>query len=205
MLMAPAGRSPDAAHKYLVLSKEVVVAGHYKLLVAQNDHGNPHSQNGWKDTAGVWHGQEMKLGCEMIDLPGGLNGSRPGIPGHPPCVFDLSVDSSERHDLVSASVGNPSQHNATEQLLQELWSVLNHTVLTAFCKNMNKWPLSPKNESADHVAGAGCQSSPSVLLGHCNETCAYEYWTSAYGAPSKGITGPICGVPGCNAPDTDRF
>ena len=200
MLVSPAGLGAAAAHKYLVLSKEVVVAGRHKLLVAQNDHGNPYSQNGWQDTAGAWHGQQMQLGCERIDLAGGLNGSLPGVPGHLPCIFDLSVDSSERHDLVSASASDPSRRAATGLLLQELWSVLNHTVLTAFCKGLGKWPLEPKNESVAHVAGAGCQSSPPALLGHCNETCAYAHWTSAYGAPAHGITGPICGVPGCGAP-----
>ena len=58
----------------------------------------------------------------------------------------------------------------------------------------------PKNESADHVAGAGWQSSPPSLLGHCNATCAFAHWTSVYGAPDSGITKPICGVPGCEAP-----
>ena len=35
MLMSPSNYSIDSVHKYLVLSKEVVVAGRWKLLVSQ--------------------------------------------------------------------------------------------------------------------------------------------------------------------------
>lgn len=42
VLMNPSGTNRSSAHEYLVLSKEVVVAGRFKLLVGQNT-GSPYT------------------------------------------------------------------------------------------------------------------------------------------------------------------
>ena len=167
---APANRS--AAHQYLVLSKEVILAGDHKLLVAQN-FGWPHTaDNGWKPASG---GQFTKpsetMPCMATDLAGGLNGSLPGVPGQLPCLFDTSADESERHDVAESNAA----------LVTELWAELNHTVLTAFCKVGTEFSKTP-----------GCDSTPPDMLGSCDPACASKYWRG-----KGGGAGPVCGVPGC--------
>ena len=51
-LLHPDNASSDAAHPYLVLSKEVVIAGRWKLLVSQPYFKS--QNNGWKQPDGVW-------------------------------------------------------------------------------------------------------------------------------------------------------
>ena len=169
---SPANRS--AAHEYLVLSKEVILAGRLKLLVAQNFGWSHTDDNGWKPAD---NGQFTKplpsqtLPCMSTDLPGDLNGSLPGVPGQLPCLFDTSADESEHQDIAESN---------TEQVA-ELWAKLNHTVLTAFCKVGTVFSKTP-----------GCSSTPPELLGNCNPTCASKYWKE-----QGGGAGPVCGVPGC--------
>lgn len=156
------------AHPTLVLSKEVIIMGPFKLLVAQNNGWDHSADNGWKTpTSKGFIKPNISYPCDATDLPGDL-GTLPGIPGQLPCLFNLEADASERHDLGSEPT------NAA--LLFEMWEALNNTVLTAFCKH-----------------GAGCNRSPGKLLGPCNSSCASAYWKSLGGTGE----GPECGVPGC--------
>lgn len=186
MLMHPDKYEADSAHQYLVLSKEVVLAGRYKLLVAQNSGKWTHEKvDPWQNTAGEWTGDNGRnFSCAVTDLPGGL-GSFPGIPDQMPCLFDLDADDSERHDL-TWEPGN----STTADIVNNLWSVLNATVLTSFCKL--PFPYD------DHIVGSGCLSSPKRLLGDCNQECAFSYWKTKYKDGGK-FPGPICGVPGCSS------
>eukprot|EP00041_Stephanoeca_diplocostata_P004443 m.45135 g.45135 ORF g.45135 m.45135 type:complete len:667 (+) comp15116_c0_seq3:133-2133(+) len=175
MLTHPEAHNRSSAHPYLVLSKEVVVAGSHKLLVAQNYGWSHTSDNGWKQPDGTWVAPAKAYNCGYTDLPGGLNGSLPGLPGRTPCLFDLDADVGERTDIAGSS----------PEIVAELWGVLNHTVLTAFCKDISIPP--------DTRSGSGCLSSPKELLGNCDAACAGAYWKQQYGSSE----GPICGVPGC--------
>ena len=177
MLMDPGSHNRSSAHEYLVLSKEVVLKGGVKLLVAQNDGWAAAPSNGWKDTAGRWVASPpaWDRSCGQPDLPGGLNGSAPGVPGRTPCLFDLDADAREQTDLAAAEPAT----------VAELWRVLNDTMLRTFCKRVSPPPGVPAH---------GCGTSPAALLGSCNESCAQRYWESNFG---KGANGPVCGVPGC--------
>ena len=137
ILSPPSVPNRSAAHEYLVLSKEVILAGKYKLLVAQN-FGWPHTgDNGWKPaTGGQFTKPTETMPCMATDLAGDLNGSLPGVPGQLPCLFDTSADESEHHDIAESNSAQVAQ----------LWAKLNHTVLTAFCKvgtNFSKISRSP--------------------------------------------------------------
>lgn len=182
MLLAPTEHNISSAHEYLVLSKEVVISEKFKLLVAQNygwEHGTKRfPDNGWKSAEGKWTKPTKPMPCMATDLAGGLNGSLPGVPGQLPCLFDIDADPEERTDLGGIAANAP--------LLHKLWAELNHTVLTAFCKNV---PV-----KATMKPGSGCLSTPKELLGSCNAACANSYWAKHFGS---GSTGPICGVPGC--------
>jgi|TARA_B110000208_G_scaffold189279_1_gene250518 hypothetical protein len=176
MLMHPTKYTRASAHANLVLSKEVIIRGNMKLIVAQNNGWPAASEWGWKNTAGEWTTSVPMGGCTAIDVKGGLNGSAPGIPGAAPCLFDLDADNREQVNLATK---NPA-------MVAELWAFLNDTMLTTFCKNV---PSKPST-----APGTGCLSTPKALLGPCNATCANAYWARKSG---KGSTGPICGVPGC--------
>lgn len=184
MLMDPSSYSIDAAHKYLVLSKEVVIAGKYKLLVSQ-----PHFKSqelGWKQPDGTWRKPNAteQVSCMTQDVAPHVSALPvPGTPGALPCLFDLRSDPGEHHDLAADNV----------QLVHELWKTLNNTILTQ--RDCNGW--SYKGTSAVipgpvQPDGTTSCSSPEKL-GNCNKTCANNKWKS-YGSNK----GPICGVPGCS-------
>eukprot|EP00040_Diaphanoeca_grandis_P032979 m.200923 g.200923 ORF g.200923 m.200923 type:complete len:656 (-) comp32783_c0_seq1:107-2074(-) len=170
----------SAAHEYLVLSKEVIIAGDMKLLVAQNNGWSHGDDNGWKNhSSGFENITGRSYACDQTDLPGDLQpGAWPGIPGSLPCLFDVGGDMRETTDLLDAR-SNPDP--TTHARAMALWTILNHTHLTAFCRNVNNLQ--------------GCNSSPEKMLGPCNAACAAAYWEKI--SPGKGGGGPICGVPGC--------
>ena len=127
--------------------------GRYKIVLAQQDPSLAAPPvTGWRNANGSWeYGGELDSDVEC------------GVSFHNrtnfrPCLFDLATDEREKNDL---SHSNP-------ELLNELWSELNRTALTAFRSR-----------------------SPNELLGHCNETCAALKWESIYGS---SFVGPICGV-----------
>lgn len=177
MLLSPQSYNISSAHAALVVSKEVLIAGRYKLLVAQ-----PHfkSQNcGWKQPNGTWepmpeNGMDL-WPCVGQDLgPGGGTNVFPGR-GTPPCLFDLRADKEERVNLAGAE-----EHRG---LVQQLWAQLNRSVLTG--RDCSGW--------SGPVRSFGGQCSPPELLGPCDSSCAASHWESVSGA---GM-GPVCGVPGC--------
>lgn len=146
--------SSVSSRPYLWLSAESMIKdGRYKIVLAQQDPSLASPPvTGWRNANGSWeYGGELDSDVEC------------GVSFHNrtnfrPCLFDLATDEREKNDL---SHSNP-------ELLNELWSELNRTALTAFRSR-----------------------SPNELLGHCNETCAALKWESIYGS---SFVGPICGV-----------
>jgi arylsulfatase A-like enzyme len=180
-LLHPDTANRSSAHEYLVLSKEAVLFGAYKLLVAQNAGWSHASDNGWKLAGpdGGWDGAawtkpNATVPCMATDLPGNL-ATLPGVPGQLPCLFDLDTDTGERHDLGADPAEAPT--------IAAMWRELNNTVLTAYCKTT----------SGSSGGGTGCNRSPDALLGNCNSKCAQAYWKFHFGTTE----GPVCGVPGC--------
>lgn len=172
-------KNATAVHAFLVLSKEVLIAGDSKLLVAQNAGWAHKADNGWKTISGsaFANASGQSYSCDQTDLPGDLN-TLPGIPGSRPCLFALDVDPREMSDLAAGANVDPS----VLATVTELWAKLNHTVLTAFCRNF--------------TTAQGCMTSPAALLGPCNPACAADHWRTTSGSDDGG---PICGVPGCSA------
>eukprot|EP00041_Stephanoeca_diplocostata_P018292 m.382106 g.382106 ORF g.382106 m.382106 type:complete len:730 (-) comp20970_c1_seq32:2839-5028(-) len=120
MLMDPQSYQIDSAHKYLVLSKEVVIAGKWKLLVSQ-----PHfksQNNGWKSPNGTWRQPTASetLNCQLQDVaPSTSPLPVPGKAGVLPCLFDLRADPGEHEDLSAGNI----------DVVHELWTMLNTSVL----------------------------------------------------------------------------
>ena len=87
LLMNPSTANRSSAHPFLVLSKEVIIQGQYKLLVGQNN-GWPHgSDNGWKLagpdggwTGSAWVSPNTTFPCGATDLDASFS-TLPGIPG----------------------------------------------------------------------------------------------------------------------------
>lgn len=184
MIVDPSAHPIDAAHQYLPLTKEVLIAGRYKLLVSQPFFKS--QQSGWKQPDGKWRAPNASetFACMKQDAPPTTSFfPTPGQPGGSPCLFDLRADPNEHVDL------------STElpDVVAHLWSVLNQTLGGA--RDCNGW-------SYNGVAGAAIPGprqpdgstscSPPELLGNCNATCADAKWR-AFGKAD----GPICGVPGC--------
>merc|ERR1712014_110233 len=115
MLMSPEKYAlPESAHEHLVLSKEVIIAGKYKLLVSQ-----PHfktQNNGWKQPDGSWKSSDDKdWPCNFQDV-GPENSALPvPHPGKTPCLFDLVRDPGEHKNIA----------NAHPDLVSQLWKALN--------------------------------------------------------------------------------
>eukprot|EP01047_Picozoa_sp_COSAG01_P002763 COSAG01_NODE_75_length_28415_cov_72.253267_18_plen_199_part_00 len=160
----------------LVLSKEVIVVGQYKLIVAQNFGWPP--VNNWRQPDGTWIDADKET-----TPPCGKPDARPtnmsllgGIPNSPPCLFDVRADESEKNDLGGLVSSQP--------IVARLWETLNLTVLTSR-------DCSAVGDVKGSEGIGGC--SPAKLLGNCNAECAGAYWKRHYG----NSLGPICGVPGC--------
>lgn len=98
----PENATRASAHPTLVVTKEVIIMGKYKLLVAQNFGWGHTSDNGWKlpgnGSAGAWESEHWvapskAYPCDATDGPGRL-GSLPGVPGQRPCLFNLETGTS---------------------------------------------------------------------------------------------------------------
>eukprot|EP01060_Flectonema_neradi_P016533 TRINITY_DN2315_c0_g1_i2.p1 TRINITY_DN2315_c0_g1~~TRINITY_DN2315_c0_g1_i2.p1 ORF type:complete len:535 (+),score=103.15 TRINITY_DN2315_c0_g1_i2:55-1659(+) len=160
----------SSAHAELVLSKEVIIVGEYKLLVAQPYFKT--QNNGWKQPNGTWiESLDSAWPCNHQDLPP----TQSHLPGNGlvPCLFNLRGDSGEHVNLASSNM----------DLVNELWGKLNNTILTT--RDCSGW--------TGPIPGPDGKCSPAALIGKCNKTCADQKWNS-YG---KGSGGPLCDVPGC--------
>eukprot|EP00051_Salpingoeca_urceolata_P006709 m.88780 g.88780 ORF g.88780 m.88780 type:complete len:641 (-) comp14955_c0_seq1:114-2036(-) len=134
-LMNPESATPSSAHKYLALSKEVLIAGKYKLLVAQPLFKS--QNNGWKQPDGTWvKSNDKDWPCNTQDRKGPLPYN-----GKQPCLFDLRADPGEH---VNIADDNPD-------IVQQLWEQLNMTILTSRdCERTSCSPpdmIGPCNES----------------------------------------------------------
>eukprot|EP00050_Salpingoeca_kvevrii_P008128 m.300955 g.300955 ORF g.300955 m.300955 type:complete len:645 (+) comp14569_c0_seq1:3-1937(+) len=158
--------SSDAAHAYLPLSKEVLIAGDFKILVAQ-----PHyrfQNNGWKYPNGSWvQSDDAKWPCNTQDLS--VDNVLPGVPGKTPCLFNVATDMRE---MVNLADEQPDR-------MQDLWSKLNASVLTSFLHGAS---------SPEGNPGSIPRCSPKDLLGPCNVTCAEQYF-KALRSSSAAIPG----------------
>ena len=185
--------APDAVHDALVLSKEVIVAGKWKLLVAQPNFKS--QNNGWKGSDGKWvaPSKAETFDCTQQTLaPADSFFPVPAKPGLSPCLFDLRADPAERHDVSAANA----------DVVQRLWAALNATILTQ--RDCQGWSYKGVKAPGAGIPGpaqpgGGTSCSPPALLGSCDTACAQKKW-NAYG--NKG--GPVCGVPGCNGGDEER-
>jgi len=116
MVVNPSSYEIDSAHKSLVLSKETLLRGKYKLVVAQPDPSTMHAtsvNNGWKAKNGTWEtSSDLEFPCNQYENRTNFK----------PCLFDLEADPSERINL-------------SEQLptvVHEMWKLLNDTYLTYY-------------------------------------------------------------------------
>lgn len=170
MLMDPSSHNQSSAHTYLPLTKEVLLAGPYKLLVAQ-----PHfksQNNGWKYPNGTWT-KSVEMPCTHQDGP--LDNILPGVPGQLPCLFHITDDEREMHDLA------PKKPN----IVSELWRALNMSVLTSFLHGASGPVGNP---------GQISRCSPPEMIGPCNKTCAQQYFSKWDGNFSKCSMDVLVGV-----------
>jgi hypothetical protein len=164
---------PNGVREYIVLSKEVIISGQYKLLVSQPYFKSQNS--GWKQPNGQWKpSQDKDWPCNFQDVSPAESALPIPHPGKTPCLFDIRSDPGEHTNIASA---NPS-------IVKKLWGQLNQTVLTQ--RDCNGWTYKP-------IPGPGGTCSPAKLLGACNAQCAKAKWKQ-YGTTD----GPVCGVPGCD-------
>ena len=106
-----------------VLSKEVIILGQYKLIVAQNFGWAP--VNDWRQPDGSWikATNDTTPPCGKRDLGPNSASLLGGVPGSAPCLFDIRADMSEKNDLGSLS--------SSASTVAKLWEMLNLTVLTS--------------------------------------------------------------------------
>eukprot|EP00045_Choanoeca_perplexa_P006606 m.57043 g.57043 ORF g.57043 m.57043 type:complete len:630 (+) comp13701_c0_seq3:2-1891(+) len=148
------GDNISIAHPYLVLTKEVILAGPHKLLVAQPNFKT--ENDGWKYPNGSWiESDPTRWPCDQQDGP--LDQVLPGIPGQLPCLFNLVEDEREETNLAEDNL----------DLVHSLWEKLNATVLSSYLHGASGPAGNP---------GGIPRCSPADLLGPCNETCAKAYY-----------------------------
>eukprot|EP01059_Diplonema_ambulator_P003455 TRINITY_DN13137_c0_g1_i1.p1 TRINITY_DN13137_c0_g1~~TRINITY_DN13137_c0_g1_i1.p1 ORF type:complete len:545 (+),score=72.54 TRINITY_DN13137_c0_g1_i1:113-1636(+) len=175
ILMNRASYNISSAHPMLVLSKEVLIAGEYKLLVAQPYFST--QNNGWKQPNGTWTpSDDSEWPCNAQDLPPN-QGFFPGS-GKPPCLFNLRDDMGEHNNIAPQ---NPS-------IVNDLWAFLNSSVLTV--RDCSGW--------TGPIPGPDNQCSPPSMIGPCNDACATKYYNTKYPGGGNGNPGPECSVPTCN-------
>ena len=122
------------------------------MLVAQPDPALMSAKtvnNGWKLPNGTWLDNSCTTKCCKYKDRTNFQ----------PCLFNITADPDEHDDLSDANT----------ELVQDMWTELNTTLLTSYTAR-----------------------TPKKLLGPCNRECANKVWDK-YGGPP----GPICDVPGC--------
>eukprot|EP00039_Didymoeca_costata_P032539 m.38245 g.38245 ORF g.38245 m.38245 type:complete len:539 (+) comp9412_c0_seq2:2-1618(+) len=143
-----------AAHPNITISAQVILVNEYKLLIGQGSVGDSgektKGKDGWRYPNGTWISPPASMTCGLAWGPQAV---------YDPCLF-VESDIREMNDM---SKSNP-------EMVQQLWGLLNLSVLTSFHSR-----------------------SPANLLGPCNTQCATNTWKSLGGSGD----GPVCGVPGC--------
>jgi len=186
MLSNPQQYDIDAAHKFLVLSKEVAIAGRWKLLVSQPFFKT--QNNGWKGPDGVWRNPNASETVPCMQQDESPTSSPLPVPHSAnllPCLFDVRADPGEHTDLAAAN----------RDVVAQLWAELNRSI--AFQRDCSGWSYSQSSGGSipGPSQGNGTTScSPLSRIGPCNAGCAGQKWL-AYGKAE----GPNCGVPGCTA------
>jgi len=170
LLTSASAVNSSAAHPVLMLSTETMIAGRYKLVVAQPDPATMSAsavKNGWKYPNGTW-----------LDADDGLYGCNAykNRSHFEPCVFDLDADPYEVDNLAAAQ----------PDLVFTLWALLNRTQLTAFHARSPAALLGTCNAScARGVWGRSAVWGQPFGGGE------------PFGEAADKDIGPICGVPGC--------
>eukprot|EP00912_Choanoflagellata_sp_UC4_P001011 UC4_evm3s622 len=115
-LTNPQEHNFSSAHSKLWISKEVLIVGKLKLLVAQPDPAIMSSKsvnNGWKSISNDWNNTGADgWGCSKYRDRTNFK----------PCLFNLLDDESERIDL----------SDAQPDVVKTLWEELNYTQLTSY-------------------------------------------------------------------------
>eukprot|EP00040_Diaphanoeca_grandis_P005387 m.32643 g.32643 ORF g.32643 m.32643 type:complete len:624 (-) comp16674_c0_seq1:218-2089(-) len=118
MLMNPQNYNFTSAHQTLILSREVILSGNYKLLTSQHGdtgQGADFFENTWQDPQGNWFsppGWNQTCGFAVY-------GKMVKTRTMKPCLFDLVADKNETTDL----------GDQQPELLQTMWTELNNSWL----------------------------------------------------------------------------
>lgn len=224
MLTAPERFENTSAHAQLVLSKEVLLMGRYKLVVSQPympiDLKVDELHHGWKLPNDTWvepsaaqglhacMGMDAPPSVSFYPLPSSAAFLFEGIEGAPeyerswgwtnsPCLFDVLADPAEKTDLSAAHPG----------LVRQLWAALNASLLTM--RDCSGWSYEGTSGAAipgPRQPDGSASCSPPALLGACNASCARAYWEEGWAADgtcgsaqsaSGEFSWPHCGVSGC--------
>jgi len=165
-----AGSPPEATAAHpngLWLSREVMLLGPHKIVVAQPDPSTMASKslhNGWKWPNGTWvDSDDTRFGCNKYKDRTNFR----------PCVFDVVSDPREESNLASSA----------PMLLRSMWALLNTTQLSAYHARSPARLLGP------------CH--PECAEKHWRKLGAIEVSAEEIGTAVTGSVGPICDVPGC--------
>ena len=175
------GINVTALHPVLVISREVIFVGKYKLLTAQR--GNTHQgadsfESHWQRPNGSWFVPDPEwaqaCGRAVFDQESRLQLQ--------PCLFDIMADANETHDL----------SRAMPDKLHELWALLNASWGATILEG-----VTPAGTGGEYFHAR----SPAAALGLCNAKCADAKWRAIDPGDDRAqFLGPTCGVPGCLTP-----
>mmetsp|Transcript_2756 Transcript_2756/g.6445 ORF Transcript_2756/g.6445 Transcript_2756/m.6445 type:complete len:683 (+) Transcript_2756:403-2451(+) len=172
-LMQPSKYATDAVHPVLVLSRESIIMGDMKLIIAQpcsmgieSDINCKDDANyGWIDRDNIFSDYDESLPClEKFDnrkVEYFMNGSFT----FKPCLFNVTADYRETTHIDDAETQN------------KLWKALNDTLLYMYTIRLP-------------VMGE-YGSTPFFCSGPCFE---YDYALSYYGTSDTDLMVPACGV-----------
>ena len=173
LLMGSDGVPPTdnmtAAHHSLVISREVVFVGRYKLLVAQRGNtgqGHDKFEQDWQHENGSWFVPAGYTSTCGTVVPSHTPSWDPRNAPAKPCLFDIMADKNETVDL--------SADPAHADTLSSMWKLLNDSWLTYY-----------------HAR------SPAAMMGPCVPACAQRKWKHENpknrGGPVCGVPG--CDAP----------